>query len=215
MAQLDDLKNGLEAELSRLSQRYIAQYIPADPEHTPETFEYDVKAYSLLSHAAFEEFAESVSDLVMNKVVADIMTQRVTLSTVCLLMAYKQFLPIDPRDDEVSPSCFNIIRLALAESKAAHSKTIKDNHGFSIKYLRNLLLPVGINIPSGPEIDAVKKLANARGSFAHTAAKRAEYGEYRQATKVLTPEEAMNTVTDCLDVCVRIKNQAELIVAAP
>lgn len=214
MATLDEIHAGLTGELDRLASRYLDQYFPANPEHTPDIFEYDVKSYAILSHAAFEEFVESVSEIALGKIASDIMSQKISLSTVSLIMAYKQASKIEENESLSQPTCYAMVREAVDLCKVAHSNVLEKNHGFSVKYLRALLVPVGINVPSGPEIDAVKKLADARGSFAHTAAKRAMYGKYKQATKVLTPDEAKDAVKDCLEVCDRIKVQADAVVTA-
>lgn len=127
-------------------------------------------------------------------------------------MYYKMTIEL-PDDKEDSTTCFNHVRLALEKCKEAHSKTLKDNHGFSLKYLRKLLTPVGINIPTGPELDSLQKLADARGTFAHSRGKSAQYGEYKKATKVLPPEEAAQIVIDCLSICRKIKEQAAAAMA--
>jgi hypothetical protein len=74
-----------------------------------------------------------------------------------------------------------------------------------------LLIPVGLNLPSGPELNSLKKLADARGSFAHTMALDAKYGEYKKANKVLTPEEAQSIATDCLNMCKDILQRTNAI----
>ena len=63
-------------------------------------------------------------------------------------------------------------------------------------------------MPDGIETPSLQKLADARGSFAHTMAKNAMYGEYKKAKKSLAPEEARKLSEDCLVICEKIKNQA-------
>lgn len=200
----------LEAELDRLQNKFLEQYFPANPTDEPEKFEHDVKAYSLLAHAAFEEFAEAVSEMVVAAVVDGILAKKVSLSTVSLLACYGGAIEIEADESKDQETVFNSVRVALNVAKTAHSKVIKDNHGFSLKYLWRILTPAGINLYDGPEVDAIRRLADARGSFAHTVARQAKYGEYRQlqAHKVFAPEDAKDTVDDCLKLCVKIRDQA-------
>ncbi|WP_109806795.1 hypothetical protein [Sphingosinithalassobacter portus] len=205
----DPFNRALKDEAAHLRARYIEAYVPARPEHKPETFEYDVKAYLLLFHAAFEEFVEAISEGVLGQVETDFLAKKITLATVCLLAAHGISFTLPDLDNEADQTSFEHVREGIEAAKRAHSKALKDNHGISPKYLRWLLIPVGLNVPRGPEVDSLKKLANARGSFAHTMAKLAKYGDYKKATDVMTPEVADDVVVDCLkiadDLCAGVK----------
>lgn len=62
------------------------------------------------------------------------------------------------------------------------------------------LLPVGIDIPdSVKHIALLKDLAGARGSYAHTRAHRALYGQWKRAGRPMEPEKAKTAVHDCLE----------------
>lgn len=211
MADLDAMFKTLEDETKSLSERYIDKYIPANPEDDPLIFEYDVKAFSLMTHAAFEEFSEGVSEVAMEKIVSNFLLQKISVGTACFLMAYGQKIEFTEEENTPQRSCFNLVREALDEAKKLHSAVIMNNHGFFPKYLRKIFTPVGINISTGPEMGSLLKLADARGTFAHTIAKSAKYGEYKKAHKVLTPEEARDAVKDCLEICEKIKEQAKLL----
>jgi hypothetical protein len=194
-----------------LKARFLARFLPANPEHTPADFEHDVKAFSILSHAAFEEFVEAVSEAMLQMVEADLFSKKATLGTACLLTAYGVRLDLPAEDDGEDKSCFDHIREAIHTAKQARSKTLMDNHGVSAKYIRKQLIPMGISMPAGPEMLSLKKLADARGSFAHTMAKLAHYGEYKKATKAFTPEEAVGSATDCLKICSDIRDRAKTV----
>ncbi len=45
---------------------------------------------------------------------------------------------------------------------------IRNNHGASLKYLLKLLIPAGIDIPESLLLNSLQKLAEYRGSYAHT-----------------------------------------------
>jgi hypothetical protein len=156
MSDLDALFLALCSEVSVLKERFISKFVPANPEHTPSDFEYDVKAFSILCHAAFEEFVEKLSEAMMHKIESDLMSKRTTLATTCFVAAYG--LQIDISEDEhgADQTCFDHIRGAIAEAKIRHSKALKDNHGVSAKYIRKLLIPVGINMPTGPTMASLR-----------------------------------------------------------
>jgi hypothetical protein len=211
MADVENIFSALELEVKELRSRFIDKFIPANPEHEPSDFEHDVKAFSVLCHAAFEEFIETISEFMMKKIEIDFMGRKTSLGTSILLMSYSIKIEFSENDDEENDSCFDQMRGALSKAKEMHSRVIKDNHGISVKYLRKLLIPVGINVPSGPRLVSLKKLAEARGSFAHTMAKLAQYGEHKRATKVLTPEEALGAGLDCLELCRDIKDRTKTV----
>lgn len=211
MTDFDALYSALNGEIAALKDRFITKFIPTNPEHTPADFEHDVKAFSVLSHAAYEEFVETISEALLVKVEKDLLQMKTTLATACLLSSYGIKFQFSDSDDGDEETCFNRLRLAVEEAKRFHSKALKDNHGFSPKFMRKLLIPVGINMPSTSETASLKKLAEARGSFAHTMSKLARYGDYKRANKVLTPEEAWESARDCLKICETITEKAKLM----
>ena len=209
MLGFDALFDALVVELTGLKARFLNPYLPARPEHEPTDFEYDVKSFSLLCHAAFEEYVEAISETMMEKIEADLLNKKTTLSTSCFLSSYGVKLELPEKDDSNDHSCFDHVRKAISKAKVLHSNTLRDNHGFSPKHMRRLLIPVGINMPHGPEIESIKKLTDARGSFAHTMAKLAKYGGYRRAHRVLTPEEAAKLAEDCQRICDDLRTRAK------
>jgi len=211
MANIADLYAALINEIGALEGRYISRFIPANPAHQPEDFEYDVKSFCLLCHAAFEEYVEAVSELLMKKIESDFLGKKTTLATSLFLASYGIRIDLSDDEDADEVSCFEHMRGALSSAKQLHSRMIHDNHGFSTKYLRRLLIPVGLDMPSGPKVDSLKKLADARGSFAHAVSKLAMYGEYKKANKVLTPEEALEAARDCLEICAELRDRAAQI----
>lgn len=211
MADFDVLFAALEQELADLKAKFLEDFLPAKPEDGPEDFEYEVKSFSLLSHAAFEEYVEAVSEAMMLKVEGDLLENKTTLSTVCFLTAYGIKLEFPDDDDTEDQSCFEHVREAIKKAKALHSTALMENHGFSAKYMRRLLIPVGINMPRGPEMESLKKLAEARGSFAHTMAKLAHYGAYKRAKRPLTPEEVAGAADDCRAICATLRDRAKAV----
>jgi hypothetical protein len=211
MTNFDALFSALKEEVDKLKDKFLSDFLPATPEHTPADFEYEVKSFSLLCHASFEEYVEALSETVMNKIEDDLLTSKASLSTACFLSAYGIKLSLSEDDDYEDRSCFDHVRDAVKQAKSLHSATLRNNHGFSAKYMRKLLIPVGINMPRGPQMESLKKLAEARGSFAHTMAKLAHYGGYKRAKKVLTPEEVAEAADDCIMICEELQKRAKAI----
>ncbi len=208
MADIADFLNELDNELSSLKERYISSYIPSNPEHTPDVFEYDVKSYCVLAHACFEEYVEQVSDYILQNVASDFQNRKITLSTVMMLLSYGSNIEDLISGDEETDRCFDIIRKQLDECKSRHSRSIQDNHGFSKKYLRKILVPVGLDVKFDPSQEsAITRLSEARGSFAHNRSKGAMYGAYRKAKSILSPEEALQDVVECREACLKISER--------
>lgn len=211
MTKFDELYKSLDEEIMNLKSRYIMGHIPAKPESGPDVFSYDVKAFCLMSHASFEEFVEAVSETVMSEIESDFLNKKIKLSTACFILNYGRGSHVQANEREEQVRCFDAIRDTITYGKKTHSDKLESNHGFSIKYLRSVLAPIGINVPVEDKMLSVKKLADARGTFAHTMAKTAMYGDYKKANKVMTPEEAKEIVEDCLSMCSEIRERAKNI----
>jgi hypothetical protein len=210
------LEVDLATHLGKLEAKFIQGFFPVQPQHKPADYEHEVKAFCVLAHAAFEEYAEQVSMLIMRAAIDAWRTQReVTDPLISLCLFYKvEILHVDD-EKQVQPTCFDLMRVALENAKALHSTAIHKNHGFSLKYLRAALTPVFINVPSRAKFDAsLKTLAAARGSFAHGASRDASYSstpQGRKADRSIAPEEARAVVADCLELCREIGLSATVI----
>jgi hypothetical protein len=212
MPTLAELKSILDEEIRVLDERFMKRWIPALPEHAPDEFQHDVKAFCVLAHAAFEEFAEDVSLIAVKNARDAWLAKKFSPATVALLGAYTFVLDISDDEDVAQERIFDQVRKALDAHIDRHSKSISSNHGFSLKYLRSMLLPVGIDIPdSVKHIASLRELADARGSYAHTRANRALYGQWKRADRPMEPEKAKNAVYDCLELCGLVVGKLEAI----
>jgi hypothetical protein len=215
MAEINQLVADLSAEIAGLEDRFISKWIPAEPSVQPEEFEHDVKAFCVLTHAAFEEFAEEIS-LIVVKLARDAwLNKKFSKATISLLLAYHAKLHIVDDEGQRQDKVFDQIRKGLDECVAAHSVALSKNHGFSLKYLRNILTPVGIDIPEDDlqMMGSLKELTEARGSYAHTLAKRALYGQWRRAGRPMVPESARDAASDCLALCKELAKRGLLLVS--
>lgn len=210
MADFDRLFSELKDEIESLKGKYITKFIPAKPEDTPEVFEHDVKSFCILAHAGFEEFLELVSEAILGGIAKDFLERKLSLATVSLLLTYGEKISFTDDESKPAQSCFDSIRISIDECKRKHAEALRENHGFAVKYMRRMLLPVGLNAPTDDvKLGSVRKLADARGSFAHSKAKNAMYGSYKKANNPLTPEDALNIVDDCLGLCEGIRDAAK------
>ncbi|MGH8157765.1 MAG: HEPN domain-containing protein [Rhodanobacter sp.] len=208
MLTIDDLKR----ELELLRNRFMSKWSPADPSHLPEDFEHDVKAYCLLSHAVFEDFAEGISLAALKLAKDSWMAKKFSPGTIPLLATYGFRLEISDDEDIEQNRLFDQIREGLDDSVRQHSHAIVNNHGFSLKYLRAILMPVGIDVPESVKVmESLRELARARGSYAHSQAKQAMYGDSRRAFRPMAPEGAIVAVSDCFELCVKLAERLAAI----
>ncbi|WP_414616956.1 HEPN domain-containing protein [Stenotrophomonas muris] len=215
MTTVSVYRQELGQEIDALSKRFIAPWMPVDPDHTPAMFEHDVKAFCVLAHAAFEEFVEDLTRLAMEEARQAWLAKRFSYATIALLGSYGPYVKIS--DDEKQPQkrLFDQVREGLNKGVNAHGNVIANNHGFSRPYLRSLFTPIGVDVPEDPDLlQSLQDLANARGSFAHTKAIEAKYGEARapkNALRPMMPEKAAEAVQRCLLLCDELAKRFEFV----
>lgn len=204
----------LVSHITEVRAKFLSPFLPANPAHKPSDYEHEVKAACVLSHAAFEEFVERISLYVMEECLDRWHKKRqASDSLLALCLRYKLSIAVEDDEDKAQDRCFDQIRTALDEAKKKHSKQIDDNHGFSIKYLRAALTPVFINPPDDFKlVSSLKTLTAARGSFAHSASRNAEFSPNPRSSRAklpLAPEKAWEAIDDCLALCKEIARDAE------
>lgn len=213
MSNVDAFVAELENEIAALRVRFIEKWLPADPLHSPADFQHDVKAFCILAHAAFEEYAEELSLLVVTHVDVQWGKGLHSRSTIALLAAYGFAMEIV--DDEAKPQdrIYDQVRAGVKECVSQHSIALSKNHGFSLKYLRSIFTPVGVDVPDSVVfLGSLGELAAARGSFAHSQAKNAQYGQWKRAKRPMEPEKASVAVGDCLDLCRSLAGKVKTLV---
>lgn len=192
--------DNLEIYLLTLEEKYIAPH--NDPLESPENYKLDVRSFCVLAHAAFEEFIESLCLYVLNEIEKNFSNKlQVSYSTLCLL----HFKGTDKEPDDESwkdsDKLFDRIKSQIDEIKSGFSNFImQNNHGISLKYLKKLIIPLGIDLPFDiKEITALGNLAQYRGAYAHTS--------YRKDI-VVSPEDAWECVNDVYGMCVKLAKKA-------
>ncbi len=217
---IDLLVQDLRDHIAKLKTKFLTPFLPPDPAHRPEEYEHDVKAACVLAHAALEEFVERISMHVMSTSLQQWEHERkATDPLLALCLKHGVTLAIEDDEEKIQKTCFDLLRDAIGEAKKRHSKSIQDNHGFSLKYLRAALTPVFINPPSNIRLtESLKTLTAARGSFAHSVAKNAEFriaSKAGRASTPLSPEDAGKAIDDCVTLCEEIAASASRLLTPP
>lgn len=200
MAVPTDHLDQLRQLLQGYDDRFIAKYIPANPEEGPDDWLLDVKAYCLLAHGAFEEYFESVSTHLMGQAERKwIYEKKLSVTLLMAVARYGLKCEIAAEDEAPETKIYDHVRRLAEEAKKRFSHDVDGNHGISPKYLRSLLTPVGIEFLPDPVLSSsLIQLARERGKYAHRGS----------VNKCISPEDAKNCVDDCLLLAVDVEAKA-------
>ena len=202
---MEDKFSELSEFIEGLKIRYLSVHLDPRKRHRKLNYDLDVRAFCLFSHAAieqyFEELAEHTLDVLMRQWNSGYpMSKTAVISLMSLLMS--ESLPkIAIEDDESKPQVkpLHMVSQILRERVKAFPKKISDNHGASLKYLRAMFAPLGIDIDPGPSADsALSKLASSRGAYAH---RRTPAKSGFHVYKPMSPKDALTAAMDCLQYC--------------
>lgn len=122
--------------------------------------ELDLRSYCVLSHAAFEEFAENMSLKVLDEITKNFAnTKQISVGLIMLL-----HIKGSPEDIDKIDLLYDYILEKLKDIKSSFSKEIAtNNHGVSLKYLKRMFIPIGIDIPNNSRlISSLDQLAKYR-----------------------------------------------------
>ena len=208
MSYYPGLHSILEKHIAELEGKFIKPHVPTLPTTTPESYDLDVRAYCVLSHAAFEQYVEEVSlNLALDAVKGWLQNKSLNRTLLGLLAFQKDRLPVDENEGTPEVSFFNHIRVASEQAKAAFSSyLIRENHGVSAKYLRLMLLSVGLDVPDNPRwLGSLRQLANQRGDTAHRS----------KVKKIPSPDDVRLWVQDCMEMCASIREDAKTVLCRP
>ena len=199
--ELEGKFKALENHILELGLKYIDSH--RNPLETPRDYNLDVHSFCILCHAAFEEFLEDITLYSINRICMEFNSKKRKFSyaTFCFLHFDNHSLCLTDENKWKSTRLNDYLASRLAERKSELSNyATKENHGIDVKYLRKLLLPIGIDIPhDARELVSLETLKNIRGTYAHS---------YARNNNFLAPEDAENAVFDVLDMVRKIKNKA-------
>lgn len=191
----------LTRSIKEVEDRFLGPHLGQENFAPPSKQEIlDVAAYVVLVHGALEGFAESLAHWLLKRSVSNwTAKKRTTRCTVSLLLYQKP-----PADDTPMRSVFDNIRLALDDANRKMSTDIHDNHGISLKHLRAMFMPLGVNVPSDPLLTAsLELLITMRHQWAHQ--------DHRRATVLKSAKDAQTTVSDCLVLAAKLSAEAETV----
>lgn len=200
MQDAQSLFEDLKSHLDGLEEKFIKTFLGVSTAD-PDDYDLFVRAYCVLSHAALEEYLEGVALYVMQRSVEDFIFRREVKDTLLTLTAYLGLkLEADENESVDETKAFDKLRTLLEDAKTKFSRSVHRNQGISVKYLRKLLCPVAVDIKQDTNLkNSLIQLAKERGAFAH----------HRAARKVISPEDAKNFVSDCLELCKDIKEKID------
>ena len=203
MVSIEESLDKLGIYLLELEYKYISNHV--DPFEDPEEYKLDVRSYCVLSHAAFEEFVENICLYTLNEIEDKFVnTQRISFSTLCLLHFNGYNKTIDNESWKDDDSIYDYLLNQIRSVKSDFSKYIMNqNHGVGLKYLKRLLVPLGLYAPLDIRFSsALDKLTQFRGGYAHTS---------HRNIKSLSPEDAKKYVWDVYDMMVELANKSRKI----
>jgi len=208
----DTRKTQLVDYIAEIENKFLAVHI-VNTLATPTEYNLDVKSYCILCHAAFEEFIEFIAlqtmTIAIKKYQNELKISKPIISLMHFKGGYTNYLDKDTEHLSIDKivTTYDYTRKKLDEIKSSFSKEVYGNHGVSLKYLRNLLMPVSVDIPTDVNwSNSLEKLANERGAYAHKFLE--DSGRVKQS---IDPETAKVIVSDCLNLCEEIKERAKAL----
>lgn len=203
MVNIQESLDKLELYLLELEDKYID--IHRDPLENPEAYKLDVRSYCVLSHAAFEEFVENVCLYALNEIEDKFVnTQRISYSTLCLLHFNGNNKTIDDDSWNDNDRIYDYLLAQLKSIKSVFSKYIvNQNHGVGVKYLKKLLIPLGLYTPLDiKHLTSLDNLTQYRGGYAHTS---------HRNIRSLAPEDAKIYIRDVYEIMIELADKTRKI----
>lgn len=205
MSEFDDSYREIVEYLNTIKDRFVQIHLVNTTEG-PEIYEHDIKAYCVLGHAAFEQYFEHVALKVAILAITKWHEDRTIKKPLLSLLSYaRQRLEVDTEEilrTGTCPRSFDKLRNSIDEAKKQYSDEIYNNHGIDIRYLAKMFIPISIDITDDPTLlSSLKKLATVRGDYAHN----------RRARTMISPEDAVKCIQDCLKIGNSVRDQANSI----
>lgn len=208
---LNELKIDLESKF--LSDHLVNQLASLDD------FKFDVKSYCVLLHAAIEDFIEGIA-LKVYTASYDLFTEK-GIITIPLMYALHLSGALEKRisdiseDDSISKNHDSMYPTHPAfyffNCKESLDISIKNmltaNHGISRKYLKKIIMTLGIYIDfTNTAYSSWKSVAEHRGAYAHSDT---SYIDISKAQKPLSPEKSKEIGDAAVDFAMKIAEWAE------
>ena len=182
MVSIKDSLDKLELYLLELEEKYIDTH--DDPLEDPDKYKLDVRSYCVLSHAAFEEFVENICLYTLNEIEDKfINTQRISYD---------------------NNRIYDYLLGQIKSIKSEFSRYIMNqNHGVGLKYLKKLLVPLGLYTPIDIRLKpSLENLTKYRGGYAHSS---------HRNIRSLSPEDSRTYVRDVYEIMVELAKKSSNI----
>ena len=150
-----------------------SKYLPATNREAWNAEDFESKSYSVLAHAAFEQFFEDVAldfgERLLNYWQSGkLMDRRLIACIGCIVAGDGNFLYLEADESKGQESSTHQLSKALRKRITFLRNAIDDNNGISLKFLRNMFGPLGINTELDPDTQSgLTFIARNRGTFAH------------------------------------------------
>ena len=201
------LFDALKEEIESINLTYLYGYC--------DTLDFDLlkwskdsKACVVLSHAAFENFFESIAYVVSEHSFHEFkFNKRDSYSLPFLIWTKAKKEPVFDGGDWGVSTRSQLVDTLEEKKKGFHEFLTKNNHGIRIKHLNEVLRPVGIELGGCSRLlPSLEEFASSRGSYAHRF-----LSPGKDLVKVQchgNPEKIRNLIADCLVLCGRVYLQA-------
>ena len=164
----------------------------------PDEFEFEVKSFCVLFHASLEAFIEGVAFHIFKDAKNKLENEGcITKSLFSLFMYTPSFCHEIKKGETSFETVVNRARTILGERGESYINELLDNnHGAGKWYLKNILMRLGVDIsPNWEELQALDKLVDARGEYAHWDI---NHRRRKARPKVVSPDDAEEYFLDCL-----------------
>lgn len=186
--KLQEKYDSLSNRLLELELKFMDSH--NDPLEQPSEYNLDVQSYCIMSHAAFEQFFEDICLYVLERISNEFFQpqRRISIGTICLLHFGCNDISLDDSWDNAKV-LNDYLQQKITEQKSSLSTyAMTQNHGADLKYLKKLMLPVGIDIPHNVQYtSSLETLKNIRGTYAHA---------YNRTSRTISPDDAKAVVLD-------------------
>ncbi|MDX2305177.1 MAG: HEPN domain-containing protein [Microscillaceae bacterium] len=201
------LKNYLDNLYAFFSGRYTPNVRPDDSYYN------DLKAYTLLSHAAIEDFFEDIAKRVLVESIKQWINENKLNDTILSSIKFIQskqlnevlisLLRFKIENKKKEKGNFYVqFKSLLDEIENGYKKKLDDNNGIRPEKLEKLFEAVGLDISDDPRLrTSLVLLADARGDFAHK--KKPD----NSILKYANFEDMKNRVDDVLEICRKVIDQ--------
>lgn len=154
MSEFEKLLIELNEHIQKLEETFIHEFIEdpaARPDSRPDEYEFHVKAYCVLCHAALEGYFEDIAREVMNQYSDEWINSGKYADPLVTFVSYY---------------------------KNNFLNTVNQNHGISPEHLKRLLGPIAIEITDNIKLNSIDTLARERRKYAHKYRKGGLAPEY-------------------------------------